>query len=58
MPNYAAPITMPRRTKRSEHYVNNKEFLGALEVYFASVERAALEDNLNLRYLGILGNVF
>ena len=44
MPNYAAPITMKRRTKRSEHYVNNKEFLGALETYFAAVERAALED--------------
>ena len=44
MPNYAAPITMATRRKRSEHYVNNKEFLGALEVYFAAVERAALED--------------
>ena len=44
MPNYGTPITMTKRRKRSEHYVNNKEFLSALEIYFASVERAALED--------------
>ena len=34
--------TMAKR-KRSEHYVNNKEFLAALEIYFADVERAKLE---------------
>ena len=34
---------MKRVKKRSEHYVNNKEFLGALENYFAEVERAKLE---------------
>ena len=30
--------------KRSEHYVNNKEFLAALEVYIAQVNRAKLND--------------
>ncbi len=34
---------MKRVKKRSEHYVNNKEFLGALENYFAEIERAKLE---------------
>ena len=32
------------RPKKSEHYVNNKEFLNALENYFAEVERAKLND--------------
>ena len=32
-----------KRAKRSEHYVNNKEFLSALENYFAEIERAKLE---------------
>jgi hypothetical protein len=32
-----------KRAKRSEHYVNNKEFLCALENYFAEIERAKLE---------------
>ena len=32
-----------RRAKRSEHYVINKEFLNALENYFAEIERAKLE---------------
>ncbi len=32
-----------KRAKRSEHYVNNKEFLNALENYFAEIERAKLE---------------
>ncbi len=32
------------RVKRSEHYVNNKEFLSALEIYFAQVEKAKLND--------------
>ena len=30
--------TMARRTKRSEHYVNNKEFLAALIKYREDVE--------------------
>ena len=36
-------FTTMKRVKRSEHYVNNKEFLAALEIYFADVERAKLE---------------
>ena len=36
-------FTTMRKVKRSEHYVNNKEFLAALESYFAEVERAKLE---------------
>ena len=32
------------RVKRSEHYVNNKEFLSALEIYFAQVEKAKIND--------------
>ena len=58
MPNYAAPITMPKRRKRSEHYVNNKEFLGALEIYFASVERAALEDKPKPQIPRYIGECF
>ena len=44
MPFTSAYGTMKRTPKRSEHYVNNKEFLQALENYFAEVERAALND--------------
>ena len=58
MPNYAAPITMKRRTKRSDHYVNNKEFLGALETYFAAVERAALEDKPKPQIPRYIGECF
>ena len=60
MPNYAASIYPPmtRRTKRSEHYVNNKEFLGALETYFASVERAALEDKPKPQIPRYIGECF
>ena len=36
-------FTTMKRVKRSEHYVKNKEFLAALEIYFADVERAKLE---------------
>ena len=39
-----AAILMATRRKRSEHYVNNKEFLAALEVYIAQVNRAKLND--------------
>ena len=35
---------MATRRKRSEHYVNNKEFLADLEVYIAQVNRAKLND--------------
>ena len=38
------PMTTMRRGRNSEHYVNNKEFLEALENYFAEVERAKLND--------------
>ena len=34
---------MPR-PKKSEHYVNNKDFLAALELHFAQVERAKQND--------------
>jgi hypothetical protein len=46
--------TMAKR-KRSEHYVNNKEFLAALEVYIAQVNRAKLKDKpkpVIPRYIG------
>ena len=35
---------MATRRKSYEHYVNNKEFLAALEVYIAQVNRAKLND--------------
>ena len=55
MPFTSAYGTMKRTPKRSEHYVNNKEFLQALENYFAEVERAALNDDpkpVIPRYIG------
>ena len=58
MPNYGPPITMTKRRKRSEHYVNNKEFLSALEIYFASVERAALEDKPKPKIPRYIGECF
>ncbi len=58
MPNYGTPITMTKRRKRSEHYVNNKEFLSALEIYFASVERAALEDKPKPQIPRYIGECF
>ena len=58
MPNYTVPITMTKRRKRSEHYVNNKEFLSALEIYFASVERAALEDKPKPQIPRYIGECF
>ena len=47
--------TMARRTKRSEHYVNNKEFLAALIKYREDVEIARLQDKTKPvipRYIG------
>ena len=35
-----AITTMPRRRARSEHYVNNKEFLAAIVAYKTSVKEA------------------
>ena len=58
MPNYTVPITMTKRRKRSEHYVNNKEFLSALEIYFATVERAALEDKPKPQIPRYIGECF
>ena len=40
------------RRKRSEHYVNNKEFLAALIKYREDVEIARLQDKLNQLYQG------
>ena len=40
---------MPR-PKKSEHYVNNKDFLAALELYFAQVERAKQNDILSFLF--------
>ena len=43
------------KPKKSEHYVNNKDFLGALENYFARVQRAkdkGLEKPQIPRYIG------
>ena len=47
--------TMARRGKRSEHYVNNKEFLAALIKYREDVEIAKLRDKpkpVIPRYIG------
>ena len=46
---------MARRTKRSEHYVNNKEFLAALIKYREDVEIAKINDRpkpVIPRYIG------
>ena len=50
--------TMKRTPKRSEHYVNNKEFLQALENYFAEVERAALNDQPKPQIPRYIGECF
>ena len=47
--------TMGRRKGRSEHYVNNKEFLAALITYRENVEIAKLRDKpkpVIPRYIG------
>ena len=58
MPFSNAYGTMKRTVKRSEHYVNNKEFLNALENYFAEVERAALEDKPKPQIPRYIGECF
>ena len=58
MPFTPAYGTMKRTPKRSEHYVNNKEFLAALENYFAEVERAALEDKPKPQIPRYIGECF
>ena len=44
--------------KRSEHYVNNKEFLAAIVEYKEKVALAAERGERNLASQIILGNVF
>ena len=58
MPFTPAYGTMKRTPKRSEHYVNNKEFLAALENYFAEVERAALNDKPKPQIPRYIGECF
>ena len=58
MPFTSAYGTMKRTPKRSEHYVNNKEFLQALENYFAEVERAALNDKPKPQIPRYIGECF
>ena len=58
MPFTSAYGTMKRTPKRSEHYVNNKEFLQALEDYFAEVERAALNDQPKPQIPRYIGECF
>ena len=58
MPFTSAYGTMKRTPKRSEHYVNNKEFLNALENYFAEIERAALEDKPKPQIPRYIGECF
>ena len=48
--------TMPRK-KRSEHYVNNKEFLAALIKYREDVEIAKLRDRPKPVIPRYIGNV-
>ena len=49
--------TMAKR-KRSEHYVNNKEFLAALIRYQEDIEIAHCKTSLNLSFQDILVSVF
>ena len=58
MPFTSAYGTMKITPKRSEHYVNNKEFLQALENYFAEVERAALNDKPKPQIPRYIGECF
>ena len=51
-------ITMPRRRARSEHYVNNKEFLAAIVAYKQSVADAAELGTDKPRITNYLGECF
>ena len=53
-----AITTMPRRRARSEHYVNNKEFLAAIVAYKQSVAEAAELDKPKPRITNYLGECF
>ena len=50
--------TMPRRRARSEHYVNNKEFLAAIVAYKTSVAEAAELGKDKPRITNYLGECF
>ena len=50
--------TMPRRRARSEHYVNNKEFLAAIVAYKQSVADAVELDKPTPRITNYLGECF
>ena len=47
-----------RRKAKPEHYVNNKEFLEALENYFAEIERAKLNDKPKPQIPRYIGECF
>ena len=49
---------MVRRTKKSEHYVNNKEFLEALIVYRGKCAEAEEAGKPRPRITNYLGSVF
>lgn len=53
-----AITTMPRRRARSEHYVNNKEFLAAIVAYKMSVADAAELGKDKPRITNYLGECF
>ena len=53
-----AITTMPRRRARSEHYVNNKEFLAAIVAYKTSVKEAEELGNPKPRITNYLGECF
>ena len=47
-----------KRGRNSEHYVNNKEFLEALENYFAEVKRAEANDKPKPQIPSYIGECF
>ena len=49
---------MPRTRKRSEHYVNNKEFLNAIVIYRNQCKRAEEAGELRPRITNYLGECF
>ena len=53
-----AITTMPRRRARSEHYVNNKEFLAAIVAYKTAVAEAVELEKPKPRITNYLGECF
>ena len=49
---------MPRTRKRSEHYVNNKEFLNAIVIYRNQCKRAEEAGEDRPRITNYLGECF